>query len=220
MNKECVRIWHDRQIVEAYGEEALSRQHVAKWCLSFQSGRQDVENRNMVREPPSKFFKAQIEEVILNDRRITLNEISSELVRSYGSLQHIVSEVPWYSTTVMLCTLSTVCVVKVLWNGAKDSLEDDARPGQAHCLITPEMIAEVNAFWSWTTAESPWMRSIGYWVLAWAYHTRPIMHQHLNFRKFCAQWVLSLSPPHRYHEEEYGFLSQIVTDDETWGAPF
>ncbi|GFS63549.1 hypothetical protein TNCV_4611071 [Trichonephila clavipes] len=28
------------QIVEVFGGEAMSRQHVAKWCLSFQSGRQ------------------------------------------------------------------------------------------------------------------------------------------------------------------------------------
>ncbi|GFW81177.1 hypothetical protein TNCV_4805451 [Trichonephila clavipes] len=35
------------QIVEVYGEESISRQLVAKRCHSFQSGRQDVENRNM-----------------------------------------------------------------------------------------------------------------------------------------------------------------------------
>ncbi|GBM75478.1 hypothetical protein AVEN_54078-1 [Araneus ventricosus] len=33
------------QIVEVYGEEAISR-HVAKFCHSFQSGREDVGNRN------------------------------------------------------------------------------------------------------------------------------------------------------------------------------
>ncbi|GFV45881.1 HTH_48 domain-containing protein [Trichonephila clavipes] len=35
------------QIVKVYGEEAMNRQHVAKWCHSFQSSRQDDENRNM-----------------------------------------------------------------------------------------------------------------------------------------------------------------------------
>ncbi|GFV92280.1 uncharacterized protein TNCV_3951351 [Trichonephila clavipes] len=73
------------------------------------------------------------------------------------------------------------------------------------------------------------MRSIGYWVLAWA-----PMHQHLNFRKICSRWVsnhltagqrntrtaLSLSHLQRYHEEEYGFLLQIVIGDETWGQHF
>ncbi|GFW23512.1 copia protein [Trichonephila clavipes] len=42
-----------------------------------------------------------------------------------------------------LCTVSTVCIIKGLWNGAKDSLEDDARPGQDHRFITSGMIAEV-----------------------------------------------------------------------------
>ncbi|GFW40962.1 histone-lysine N-methyltransferase SETMAR [Trichonephila clavipes] len=35
------------QIVEMFGEKAMSTQRVAKWCHSFQSGRQDVESRNM-----------------------------------------------------------------------------------------------------------------------------------------------------------------------------
>ncbi|GFW66498.1 histone-lysine N-methyltransferase SETMAR [Trichonephila clavipes] len=56
-----------------------------------------------------------------------------------------------------------------------------------------------------------------------------IMHQPLNFRIICTEWVppltaeqrntqkeLSLSHLHRYHEKDYGFFSQIVTGDETW----
>ncbi|GFU18086.1 hypothetical protein TNCV_1446421 [Trichonephila clavipes] len=36
------------QIVEIYGEEAMSRQQAAKWCHYFKSGRQeDVGNSNM-----------------------------------------------------------------------------------------------------------------------------------------------------------------------------
>ncbi|GFT87051.1 histone-lysine N-methyltransferase SETMAR [Trichonephila clavipes] len=53
------------QIVEVYGEEAMSRQRVATRCHSFQSGRHDVENRNMagsnrpnsLRHELKKFFK-------------------------------------------------------------------------------------------------------------------------------------------------------------------
>ncbi|GIX93649.1 histone-lysine N-methyltransferase SETMAR [Caerostris darwini] len=63
------------QIVEVYSEEAMSRQHVAKWCRSFQSGRQDVENRTMAvsgRASSSKTENntAQVEEMIQNDRRV------------------------------------------------------------------------------------------------------------------------------------------------------
>ncbi|XP_035210368.1 protein Wnt-16-like [Stegodyphus dumicola] len=36
-----------RQIVEVYGDKAMSRQQVAKWCRSYQAGREHVENRNM-----------------------------------------------------------------------------------------------------------------------------------------------------------------------------
>ncbi|GFT05311.1 MULE domain-containing protein [Trichonephila clavipes] len=38
---------HDK-IVEVHDGEAMSRQHVAKWGHSFQSGRQEVENRKFV----------------------------------------------------------------------------------------------------------------------------------------------------------------------------
>ncbi|GFT09966.1 hypothetical protein TNCV_1114301 [Trichonephila clavipes] len=43
----------------------------------------------------------RIEEMIHNDHRVTLREISSELGLSYGSVQHIVSDVLRYSKTVL-----------------------------------------------------------------------------------------------------------------------
>ncbi|GFT95284.1 hypothetical protein TNCV_3325911 [Trichonephila clavipes] len=42
------------------------------------------------RELPAKIFKARIEEMIQNDQRVTLSEISPELGLSYGCVQHIV----------------------------------------------------------------------------------------------------------------------------------
>ncbi|GFW46233.1 histone-lysine N-methyltransferase SETMAR [Trichonephila clavipes] len=76
----------------------MSRQYVAKLYHCFQSSRQDVENRNMAESgrPSSSMAEintARVEEMIQNDRRITLSEISSELRLSYGSVQHIVSDV-------------------------------------------------------------------------------------------------------------------------------
>ncbi|GFT71180.1 histone-lysine N-methyltransferase SETMAR [Trichonephila clavipes] len=90
------------QIVEVYGEEAMIRQHAVKWCHFFQSGRQDVENCNMAgnvqpSSSPAEINTARIEEIIQNDRRVTLSEISH---LSYGSVQHIVSDVLRYSETV------------------------------------------------------------------------------------------------------------------------
>ncbi|GFV83575.1 uncharacterized protein TNCV_5120651 [Trichonephila clavipes] len=58
------------------------------------------------RERPAKFSTteintARIEEIIQNDRWVTLREISSELGLSYNSVQHIVSDVLRYSKTVL-----------------------------------------------------------------------------------------------------------------------
>ncbi|GFW17879.1 uncharacterized protein TNCV_1134791 [Trichonephila clavipes] len=85
---------------------AMSRQHVAKLSHSFQSGRQDVESRNMTgsSRPSSSVTEmttAGIGEMIQNDRRVNLLEISSDLGLSYGSVQHVVSDVLGYSKTVL-----------------------------------------------------------------------------------------------------------------------
>ncbi|GFQ83920.1 histone-lysine N-methyltransferase SETMAR [Trichonephila clavata] len=66
--------------------------------------------------------------------------------------------------------VSIICVVRVVeWSKSVleglELLEDDARPGQTHHVITPERIAEVNS----SVLENhriTWTRSIGYWVLA------------------------------------------------------
>ncbi|GFU13523.1 hypothetical protein TNCV_938161 [Trichonephila clavipes] len=61
------------KIMEIYGEEVMSRQHVAKYCRFF--GRaQDVENRNMAgsgrpSSATTEINAAQIEEMIQNHRR-------------------------------------------------------------------------------------------------------------------------------------------------------
>ncbi|GFW74078.1 uncharacterized protein TNCV_4176251 [Trichonephila clavipes] len=57
-------------------------------------------------ERPAKFFNGRnlhgtIGEMIQNDGRVTLREISSELGLSYGSVHHIVSNVLRYSKTVL-----------------------------------------------------------------------------------------------------------------------
>ncbi|GFT70166.1 uncharacterized protein TNCV_3456311 [Trichonephila clavipes] len=58
----------------------MSRQHVAKWCRSFQSGRQDVEIHNMAgSDQPSSSTEiniTRVKEIIQNDLRVILHEIS------------------------------------------------------------------------------------------------------------------------------------------------
>ncbi|XP_035207091.1 uncharacterized protein LOC118181956 [Stegodyphus dumicola] len=77
-----------RQIVEVYGDKAMNRQQVAKWCRSYQAGREHVENRSMEASglPSSSrtdINMARVEETIQRDRRVTVRKIASELDLSY-----------------------------------------------------------------------------------------------------------------------------------------
>ncbi|GBM35561.1 hypothetical protein AVEN_106780-1 [Araneus ventricosus] len=122
---------------------------------------------------------------------------------------------------------STVVEWRKRFLEGRELLEDDARPGQANRVITPEMIAQVHdlVLNNRRVTVDEIHRLLGISVGT----THTIMHQHLKFRKICAQCVphqltaeqrnnrmaQSLSHLQRYHEEEYGFLSHIVTGDET-----
>ncbi|GFX89608.1 hypothetical protein TNCV_73011 [Trichonephila clavipes] len=68
-------------------------------------GRQVVKNHNMTGSGrpsslPTEIYMVRLEEMIQNDRWLTLRENSSELGLSYGSMQFIVSHVMRYSRTV------------------------------------------------------------------------------------------------------------------------
>ncbi|GFX11892.1 hypothetical protein TNCV_2996761 [Trichonephila clavipes] len=74
---------------------AMSRQHVAKLCHTFQSGRHDVKSCHMTESgrPSSSTTgipTARIGEMVQKD----LREISSELGLIYGSVQDMFSDVP------------------------------------------------------------------------------------------------------------------------------
>ena len=80
----------------------MSRQQVAKWCRSYQTGRERVENRNIeVCGHPSSsrtdINTARVEEIIQRDRRVTVCEIASEVDVSYGNVQRIVTDELRYS---------------------------------------------------------------------------------------------------------------------------
>ncbi|GFW44596.1 hypothetical protein TNCV_4481421 [Trichonephila clavipes] len=80
--------------------------HVVKVGHFLQSGKQNVENYNMARSgwtssSTTEIPMAGIAEMIQNDRRVTLSKISSELGLSYGSVQHIISDVLQYSKTML-----------------------------------------------------------------------------------------------------------------------
>ncbi|XP_035216761.1 uncharacterized protein LOC118190194 [Stegodyphus dumicola] len=91
-----------RQIVEVYGDKAMSRQQLVKWCRSYQAGREHVENRNMeASSRPSSsrtdISTARVEEINQRDRRVTVRETASELDLSYGNVQRIATDELRYS---------------------------------------------------------------------------------------------------------------------------
>ncbi|GFX14463.1 hypothetical protein TNCV_1616461 [Trichonephila clavipes] len=73
--------------------------------MRFSSGivvcRQHDENRVYGSERPPCSSMHEIEEMIQNDQRVILSEISSDLRLSYGTMQHIISDVLRYSKTVL-----------------------------------------------------------------------------------------------------------------------
>ncbi|GFT33101.1 histone-lysine N-methyltransferase SETMAR [Nephila pilipes] len=80
----------------------MSTQQVAKWCRSFQAGREHVENRNMEasgrpRSSRTDINTVRVEEIIQRDRRVTVREIASELDLSYGNVQRIITDELRYS---------------------------------------------------------------------------------------------------------------------------
>ncbi|XP_035212130.1 protein GVQW3-like [Stegodyphus dumicola] len=88
-----------RQIIEVYGDKAMSRQQVAKWCRSYQAGREHVKNRNMEASgrPSSSrtdFNTARVEEIIQTDRQVTVREIAAELDLNYGNVQPMSCDIP------------------------------------------------------------------------------------------------------------------------------
>ncbi|GFV55923.1 hypothetical protein TNCV_7221 [Trichonephila clavipes] len=74
------------QIVEVYGEEAISGQHVTKWCPSFQSSIQNVENRNIAGRDQPNSSRHELKKLFQNERRVT----EGNLVRSGTELWFLI----------------------------------------------------------------------------------------------------------------------------------
>ena len=63
------------QILEVYGKEAMSKQHVEIWCRSFKADREDVENHNSaasgrLSSAMTEINTDQIKEMIQNEQRV------------------------------------------------------------------------------------------------------------------------------------------------------
>ncbi|GFT94577.1 uncharacterized protein TNCV_3266741 [Trichonephila clavipes] len=128
-----------------------------------------------------------------------------------------------------LCRSSVVEWCKRFREGC-ELLEDDARPGLSHHVITPERIAEVNALV--LNNRKILVDEIHRLLNISLCTTHTEIHQHIELSKKCAQcaphqltaeqrntrMALSLSHLQRYHDEEYGFLSPHGVTVLNWKA--
>ncbi|GBM57275.1 hypothetical protein AVEN_58586-1 [Araneus ventricosus] len=73
----------------------MSRQSIAKWCNMFENGRTDLEDAEREGRPSTATnseIAARVNESILANRRITIDEISTELDIYHGSAHEIIAE--------------------------------------------------------------------------------------------------------------------------------
>ncbi|GBN03468.1 hypothetical protein AVEN_141155-1 [Araneus ventricosus] len=76
----CTEIY--RQLHEVYGENAMSRQAVAKWCNMFENGRTDIDDAESEGRPSaatSSEVAARVNGSILANRRMAVDEIANKL---------------------------------------------------------------------------------------------------------------------------------------------
>ncbi|GBM40529.1 hypothetical protein AVEN_76936-1 [Araneus ventricosus] len=112
----CAEIY--RQLHQVYGESAMSRQAIAEWCNMFENGRTDIgvaEREGRPSTATNSEIAARVNECILANRRIAIDEISSELDISHGSVHKI---------TVKHLEFSEVCANPISWNPTNWLLDD------------------------------------------------------------------------------------------------
>jgi len=88
-----------RQLTEVYGEKCISVQHVRKWCREFSEGRTEVHDEQRSGRPSvSDDVVDKVERILLEDRRITINELSFRIPDIASTTIHkIVTEKLGYS---------------------------------------------------------------------------------------------------------------------------
>lgn len=78
-----------------FGDSTLSQNRVYTWAREFKGGRERVENESHDRRPRTSLTDDNtrtVRELIERDRRLTVEEISSEVGISYGSVQSIITD--------------------------------------------------------------------------------------------------------------------------------
>ncbi|GBM39073.1 hypothetical protein AVEN_190216-1 [Araneus ventricosus] len=88
----CTEIY--RQLQEEYGETAMSRQAIAKWCNMFENGRTDTDDAKREGRPSTATNSriAGMNESILANRRVAVDKIANKLVISHGNVYKITAK--------------------------------------------------------------------------------------------------------------------------------
>ncbi|XP_026805906.1 protein GVQW3-like [Rhopalosiphum maidis] len=83
------------RLQKQFGSECLSRAAVFKWAKAFKDGRKTVENEPHDRRPRTSVTPdniRRVEQLILEDRRMNVRDISAEVGISIGSVESIIHE--------------------------------------------------------------------------------------------------------------------------------
>ena len=90
---------HQRLLAQ-YGDNALSKTTVYEWIEKFKTGRTSVKHAEGAERPSTSTSEEKIEQaqqMILANRRITIDEVAQSLQISFGSAQEIIHEILGYN---------------------------------------------------------------------------------------------------------------------------
>ena len=85
-----------KRLLAQYGDNALSKRTVYEWIEKFKSGRTNVKHAEGAGRPSTSTSEAkteQVQQMILGNRRITIDELAQSLQISHGSAQEIIHEI-------------------------------------------------------------------------------------------------------------------------------
>ena len=91
---KCNKVWE--MLTKAYGESAMSKTRVYEWYKRFQDGREDVEDDERSGRPSTSTTDEnveKVEEMVMNNRRITIRDVADDVGISIGSCHEIFSNV-------------------------------------------------------------------------------------------------------------------------------
>ena len=83
-----------------YGDNALSKTTVYEWIEKFKTGRTSVKHAEGAGRPSTSTSEEKIEQaqqMILANRRITIDEVAQSLQISFGSAQEVIHEILGYN---------------------------------------------------------------------------------------------------------------------------